>query len=470
MRINRTHPLLQKWDTFLYSPAYFLWIGALTVLSNALGLEIIAYPCMILTGICVCLFGRDLLPLIPIFICAYISPSTGNNPAFQEKTLFSTVEGILFIGTLLAALVASLIYRLVTDADFGGRQFLQKKRRLLPGMLVLGICYAVSGLGSGQWEKYGLLNLAFSLVQFISVAGLYWLLSGAVRWEKAPRNYLAWTGVCVGYVLLAELLNIYLTAGVIENGTINRNQIFTGWGHYNNMGALLAMSIPLAFFMTGKSRHAGFAYFTGLLFYIGLLLTCSRGSILFGTVIYVSAYILTLFNSRNARRQIFVHIVCVLVPLALGVIFFEDILQLFDKVVDLGITSKDRYEGYILGMKQFRKFPIFGGSFYPLDEYTLYIWADLETYRSLIPARWHNTLVQLLATGGISCLLGYAYHRAQTVCLFVKNFSTEKLFAALSILALLLTSLIDCHFFNVGPVFLYSAALAFVEFRLDGKE
>ena len=30
-------------------------------------------------------------------------------------------------------------------------------------------------------------------------------------------------------------------------------------------------------------------------------------------------------------------------------------------------------------------------------------------------------------------------------------------------LALLLTSLVDCHFFNVGPVLFYSALLAFVE-------
>jgi len=33
----------------------------------------------------------------------------------------------------------------------------------------------------------------------------------------------------------------------------------------------------------------------------------------------------------------------------------------------------------------------------------------------------------------------------------------------LSILALLLTSLLDCHFFNIGPTMFYSILLAFAE-------
>ena len=33
----------------------------------------------------------------------------------------------------------------------------------------------------------------------------------------------------------------------------------------------------------------------------------------------------------------------------------------------------------------------------------------------------------------------------------------------LSVMALLLASLLDCHFFNVGPVLFYSMALAYAE-------
>jgi hypothetical protein len=55
----------------------------------------------------------------------------------------------------------------------------------------------------------------------------------------------------------------------------------------------------------------------------------------------------------------------------------------------------------------------------------------------------------------------------QTVKLFVKNRNTFKTFVGFAVAALLVNSLLDCHMFNVGPVFLYSMALAFAEF---GKE
>jgi hypothetical protein len=63
--------------------------------------------------------------------------------------------------------------------------------------------------------------------------------------------------------------------------------------------------------------------------------------------------------------------------------------------------------------------------------------------------------------------LAYAYHRFQTIWLFLRPFSGKKMFACVSMVALLGTSMVDCHFFNVGPVLFYSMMLAFVEKRLN---
>ena len=57
----------------------------------------------------------------------------------------------------------------------------------------------------------------------------------------------------------------------------------------------------------------------------------------------------------------------------------------------------------------------------------------------------------------------YIYHRFETLKLFFKNFSLEKLIMGLCIGGLLSTSLLDCHFFNLGPGFLYSALLLLME-------
>lgn len=466
MQINHEHPVMQRINQILYTPTYFMYLGGLTILSNVFGLELFVYTLILLTGIYVCLFARDLLPLLPIFACGYISPSLNNNPGLNEESIFSIKGGGLYLAVLLVALAVSLVYRLVTDPVFGGKQFLKKKRTLLSGMLLLGATYAISGIASGQWAEYGWRNLLFAFLQLVAVAGLYFLFSGSVRWDMAPKAYLFWTGICVGYVLVIELLGIYIKEQVIVSGIIMRERIATGWGHYNSMGALFTMVIPLPFFLTGKGRYAWFAYLSAFVFCLGLLFTCSRGSILVGVPIYLATYILSVIHSRHARTLKWMHVMIIGSPVLAIILFNKELLQLFRVLSELGLDSSMRLSTYVEGFKQFAQFPIFGGSFFPLDE-TLYKWASAPTFTYFFPPRWHNTLVQLLATGGVVCLVAYIYHRAQTIRLFLHNFTSEKLFAGLSISAMLLTSMVDCHFFNVGPVLLYSAILAVVEFQLD---
>ena len=472
MRINRESPLIQRLNQILYSPEYFMLLGGLTVLANVFCMEFVAYTLLLATGIYVCLYGRDLLPIFPIFVFGYISPSKGNNPGLNENSVFSLQGGGIYLAILLTAFAASLVYRVVTDPVFGGKKFLQKKRQLLSGMLILAAAYAVSGIFSGQWAEYGWRNLLFAFLQLVAIAGLYYLLSGAVVWESAPKAYLFWTGISLGYVLLAELIGIYVKESAIVDGVILRERIATGWGHYNSMGALFAMVIPLPFFLTGKGKYAWFAYLSAFLFCVGLLFTCSRGSIIVGVPIYLATYVLSVLHSRHARLQKWTHVFHALIigaPILVLVIFNDELQHLFRELPVLGAdpSSRMRLETYAEGIKQFIKFPMFGGSFFPLKE-DLYKWAsNSTTFGYLFPPRWHNTIIQLLATGGVVCLAAYLVHRVQTIKLFTSNFTTEKLFVGLSFAALLATSMVDCHFFNVGPTLIYSGALAIVECKLN---
>ncbi len=468
MVVTQEQSLVQRLNAFLYTPAYLILIGGLTLLSNVFGQELIVYTAFILIGAFVCLYARDLLPLLPLFVCGYITPSRNNNPGRNEDSIFSFSGAGLYLAILLAGVVFCLVYRLIKDPNIGGKKFFCKKRKLFSGMLILGLAYAISGIGSGQWPELGWRNLFFAFLQFVAIAGLYILLTGGVQWESAPKAYLFWTGTCVGYVVLFELLNLYLTANIIIDGEIYRNDIYTGWGHYNNIGALLTMVIPMPFFLTGKGRYAGFAYASAILFYIGLLFTSSRGSILFGTPIFIASYMYSLWHKRHARRQLLAHFGAI-VAVIIGIVFVQDnIVQLFKVFGDNGLESPARVNIYEVGVAQFMRFPLFGGSFFPVD-IELFSWSSSAKFVAFFPPRWHNTILQLLATGGIACVSAYTFHRIQTVKLFLNDFTEDKIFAALSIMALLLTSLLDCHFFNIGPVLLYSATLAVVECQLCNK-
>ena len=457
---------LRAFDEFLYKPTYFLLCGGLTVFANICGAELFTYTCFVLIVLYLCMFGRDLLPILPLVICSYIAPSRANNPGLSNDSLFSLSQGGGYLLILAGLLVAGLVYRLIRDPELGRMAFLKCKRTLLPGMLALCGAYLLSGIGSGQLVKVGWQNLLFAFIQAASIIVPYCLLTGAVKWEKAPAGYLAWTGMCVGYVLLAELAFIYWRYDVIQDGVIERKLIYSGWGHYNNMGALLAIMIPFPFFLTGKGKHTGVFYISGLLFLGGVLFTCSRGSMICGVVTYLVSYTISLLHSRRARANAVIHTFTALVILAIFLLFTDDLLRLFQSLLSHRLDPGGRVEGYIAGWEQFLNYPIWGGSFYPVD-FPLFSWSTSAEFVAFFPPRWHNTVLQILASCGIVGMVAYSCHRIQTLLLFLRRFSGKKMFAFVSMLTLLATSMVDCHFFNVGPVLFYSMMLAFVEKRLD---
>ena len=83
------------------------------------------------------------------------------------------------------------------------------------------------------------------------------------------------------------------------------------------------------------------------------------------------------------------------------------------------------------------------------------------------PEFFHNTVIQMLASCGILGFLAYAFHRYQTVKLFVSHRTPISFFLGMSVLTLLLTSLLDIHLFNIFPAMFYSVILCVLE--RDGK-
>lgn len=461
-------PVCKRINTFLLSPYYFFLIGALTVLASVFSAELVVYSIFILIGLYISFCGRDYLALIPIVICCYISPSIGNNPGKSESSIFYGESGIYLV--CIAVLFAlSLIMRLCIDPEFGGMKFLRAKRKLLPGMLILGGAYLLGGAFSGHYFDHGMSNILFAFIQFVSIFGMYYLFTGAVNWHRARRGYLAWTGLCVGFSILFQLGYIYITNDVIVEGVIQRERIYSGWGNYNNMGAMLAMMIPFAFQLATIRRRNWIYHLCALSFVFGTIFTCSRSAILVSAVIYMLSCGLLVYKDLHTKSSLVMHFVTLSLVLLLLLFFHDALYHLFQELIERGMNPSNRDEIYKEGMKQFLKFPIFGGSFYPTD-YIPFDFSEIEAFSSFFPPRWHNTVVQILASCGAVGMAAYLYHRVETAKMFLQKQFVGKAFIAISILTLLGTSLLDCHLFNVGPALFYSMALAFAEkadIRLD---
>ncbi|MBR4864038.1 MAG: O-antigen ligase family protein [Oscillospiraceae bacterium] len=438
-------------------PQYIAFVCLFALISNTLAAEPMVYTIYALLTAYVCIHGSDLLPLMPVFACCYIAPSVHNNPGRNEVSVFAGSSGV-YMAVLGGIIAAACIYRLVRDR----KKYFGRKYRLLPGMLLLSAAYLLGGIGIPDYWENGASNLLFAFLQGASIWVLYLLFSGGVDWKKAERSYFAWLGFFLGFVLLLEILWIYVSQGVIENGVILRDRIYTGWGIHNNLGAMLVMMIPFAFYLATKEGKVWLGTVSGSLFLVGVFLSSSRNAILTGCGIYFICIVLMLYYASERRKCTIAALLCMGAG-ALGVILLSPkLLVLFSDILALGFDPNSRDGMYVHGMEMFLRYPIFGCSFFSPD-LTPWGWSTVEAFAGFFPPRWHNTLVQLLASCGVVGTVAYGIHRVETVVMLFKNRSAEKLFIGCSVLALIICSLFDCHFFNVGPTLFYAMALAFAE-------
>ena len=463
LRLDRLRQKTAFFDRWLRSPWYVPALALLTVMSNLLRLDLGIYTLFMALGIWICLFGSDLLPLMPLVILCYVAPSRENNPGRYPNSVFYPANGGIYLLIWLALFLTALVWRLVKDPDFGGRKFLNAKRSLLPSMLFLGASYLLSGIGMDEYFSIAGQNLLFAVIQCFAVMGLYFLFTGAVRWEQAPRGYLAWTGLAVGFVVLAQLLENYLSGRIFADGTIDRELIATGWGMHNNIGCMMAMMMPFAFYLAGKSKRGWLFNILGTVLFLGTMISCSRGSMLMAGMAYALCAVLLLKNRENRKQNLTIYLVALGTVVVAAVVLAPKLVRVFGLFISqLGnVSQRDNLLYY--GICQFLSEPVFGGSFFPQGSYVPWDWANLDAFSSFFPPRWHNTLVQMLASCGTLGITAYLIHRVRTVQLFWKRRSAEHLFLAVSLGVLLCAGLLDCHFFNVGPVLFYSMALAFAE-------
>ena len=449
--------LRNRLNRFLASPYYILVVMVLSLGANLFALELPVYTAFTLVAIYAAVLGNDLLPLAPLFLFCYITPSLGNNPGKNDQSVFSGTSGmyIAILGILIALAAGFYVIR-------NCKQFFRHKRALLPGLLALSVAYLLSGIGTPHYSKIAERNLLFAAMQAAALLLPYLLLSGGVQWTKARQDYLAWIGLTGGIAVTVQLLGCYLTQGVVVNGVIERQKIYTGWGMYNNMGFVVAMAIPFAFYLATKHRKGWFGIVMGSVLLAGTLLSCSRTSLLIGTISYCFCIFLMLHYAQNRKHNTVALVTVVLLGGTILLLFHRQLLQLFSDFLGMGVNPSSRDVFFREGLKLFEQRPLFGNSFYS-PGYTPWDFSTVDSLSKLIPPRWHSTPLQLLVSCGAVGVCAYLFHRFQTIYLLVRSRSRETTFIGCAVGVLLLCSLFDCHFFNIGPTLFYSAALAFGE-------
>lgn len=470
----RENSVVKAINNFLSTPWYMLLIALIMAASNIFGLEFMAFYAYMFIGVYIALFAPDCFAFAPMFCCGYMLFSAGNNPAKNYgETIFSQKENLIQFIIIIAVIALSLLVRFFFEILVVRRK-VKRMPALTLGFVVLGIAYLLSG---AYTEGYGGKELAFSALQIISLCITYFYLYYTVDWEKRDVGDCAMMLSCVGIGLFLEIVGMYLQPTVIEaikNGKFNRALLRSGWGVYNNVGGMMAMLMPAPFYFSCVKKRGWLYLILASIFLGGVILTQSRGAMLAGGGVYAVCCLFVLIYTPKERRlaNILTFIIAVLfIGVTALIILTKPGQVIVGDMVATGKKDNGRIEIYIAGLKQFLEAPIFGKGFYaPIEDAIRwpelvghqYGWENLgEDY--FIPPRYHNTIVQLLASGGVVALLAYGYHRLQTIMLFIRKPTAYKTFMGLAICAHLLASMLDCHFFNIGPGLTYGMILLFAE-------
>lgn len=403
---------------------------------------------------------RSLLSGLLLVCGGYLLSGVGMAEYGQSATYFLISCGLGVLAFYLGWLVWDVV-----ASKFTLKKGLPHKAVLGWGIGVALLVYAVAGGVFGLFGDLAARNLLFAIIQCAAVLVMYYLFSGTVNWEDTPKDYLAWVGMCAGFVVMPQLAENYLSGRIFMDGThtIDRELIYAGWGMHNNIGGMMTFMLPFPFYLACTRKKGWVYHLLGIILLFGVLLSCSRGSIMVALAINCVCVVRVMRIREQRKQNLWVSGVVYTLALVFCIVCFDKLMKVFDLFMEeiFIMSERDNLVGY--GTKQFLAHPLFGGSFFPQGEYVPWDWSTSEAFSSFFPPRWHNTIIQVLASCGIVGIVCYLWHRFQTIRLVLKNRSTEKSFIGMFMAALLLCSLMDCHFFNVGPVLFYSMALAFAE-------
>lgn len=440
---------------FFRSPVFFIIVVGLMVLSEWFSLELPVFYCYLAFVVVILLFLEDALPTASIACCGYMTISAPNSPArFPQETAFADPGFQIQFGFILLVILLMLVARIILlgiDPPRG-----RGKPRLLLGFALLGLAYMLGGVFT---QHYSARTAQFGMLQILSLALFYLFYFFTVDPRDIPKWYFPALFTCIGFGILIEIAGMYTLPNVYVDGKVDRDALFTGWGVYNNVACVMAMCIPAPFYFAATHRRGWVFIPVATGFLIGLLFTQSRGGIIFGTITFLVCLVYVLLASKGRARQR-----NCLAAIALAVLFLillialrDRLDELFASILEKQLDPNGRSKIFKDCWETFLRFPYTGVGFYDTPGFAL------PTAGGFMPPRAHNTYLQLLATGGLMLAGAYFFHRAQTLVLLFQRPSHEKAFVALCILALLSTSLLDCHFFNIGPGILYGILLFYAE-------
>ena len=331
------------------------------------------------------------------------------------------------------------------------RKKLSFKGSLTGSMLFVSVAVTLGGIGFISKEEY------FSGVSLFNICALGFgmvLLYGIFYTHLTVRkSYSLIEKVTLIMVIsgcFASLVTIAFYMVNINEVLETRSLLFMQWR--NNYSTFLMLCIPFAFLRGNKQPYS---IVLGFVFYFCILLTGSRGGLVFGAVEMLMCCALFILYDR--RRRLTYITICVCIVFAL-LIFSSEFISFFGSTIDrllsaingvlIGEQQEVRYYQYMRGIGDFLEHPIFGTGIGYMGNRDVYAGADFSI------AWYHCSPIQIAASFGIVGIAAYSYQFIRRMILLWKKPTMFNMTVFLSYVSLELMSLVNPGIFSPIPYLL----------------
>lgn len=322
------------------------------------------------------------------------------------------------------------------------------------------VATTIGGIGYLPWQN------------FISLTGFYYIFGcgfGMLLVYVLLSSYLKATDE---YSLSDKLTRIMVIVGlfgvfmIVTYYLYNLDTVFAKRGIIymqmrNNLSTFFMFSMPFAFYKTAKNPYYSFL---GLLFFFCILLTGSRGGLIFGGIEF---FICVAFVVGIDKKHRIPYLSIIIVILTVSMFFVQDFYHFFghtfDRVISLimglhGNEQEIRVRLFKRAIIDFKSSPIFGtGLTNPMNR-------DIHHSTKFALCWYHCEPLQIIGSFGIIGVLGYGYQFIKRLKIILKRTTIFNITIFVSYIAVELMSLVNPGVFCPVPyLFLVTMFIVIVE-------
>ncbi len=462
----------ERMGSFFESKAYIALVGLLVLLGHTSvfngagelllgGYQEFLFGGLIILSICLaCLVCTDIRFLIMPVISFVFLVTVEHSPNVPSYSKFYLEPIPLVIISILAALLgASLVFFCVKNR-YRAKKLPWKNK----GFLGMAIFCGVMLVNGAFCEYYTVANALYPLSFLLSMLGVYALFACYMRFNETAFSYFMTCVFALSLLIASELLLAYLTGGVLfEEGSVVKESVVLGWGVWTAIGGMLVFLMPVCFWFAHSHKHGWIFYLLGFLEYACILLSQSRGALLFGTGVLGLSLLMLCVSGKNRKSNRILTAVVALAGVCGVLLLWDKLMGVLQNYIAYGMDDNGRFDLWKIGWKNFTDYPILGAGYY--NSFAYEGWQ-----KDVYPYLYHNTLLQLMASGGVLLLGAYLYHRFTTIMLVIKKPNANKIFLGICLLGLLSFSLLDVLFFNTYPTIIYSIMILFMDREYNERQ